>query len=127
MNFYLFSAGIVMFALAILHSVLGERLVFRHVRAGKPGHVMANQLLPPRRWDALWSTWHLLSVLGLGLSAAMIAAAMYDDVAKAAGTVAMIMAATFAISGLFWLAGTKGKHPAWIGLLAIAALIAAAI
>jgi hypothetical protein len=127
MNFYLFSAGIVMFALAIMHSVLGERLIFKHVRAGTPGHIAANQLLPARRWDALWSTWHLLSVLGLGLSAAMIAAAMYGEVAKAADTVAIIMAATFAIAGVYWFVGTKGKHPAWIGLLAIAALISAAI
>lgn len=116
-----------MFALAILHSVIGERLIFRHVRAGTPGYEAASALLPPRRWDALWSTWHLVSVLGLGLSASIVAASIYDELAKAAETVAIIMAATFAISGVFWFAGTKGKHPAWIAFLVIAALIAAAI
>jgi hypothetical protein len=123
MNHYLLSAGVLMFVLAAAHSVLGERLIFRHVRAGTPGHEAATALLPQRRWDSLWSTWHLLSLIGLGLSAAMVAASTFDDLTQAVDIVAIILAVTFAVSGVFWFAGTKGKHPAWIVLFAIAGLI----
>lgn len=123
MNGYLLSAGVALLVLALLHSVLGERLIFRHLRAGTPGHAAARELLPARRWDALWSTWHLVSLLGLGLAGAMVAASITVDITKTGGTIAMILAATFAISGVYWFMGTKGKHPAWIGLLVIAALI----
>ena len=115
-----------MLVLAIVHSVLGERLIFRRVRTGTPGHDAATALLPQRRWDSIWSTWHFLSLIGLGLSAAMIAASTYDELIKAVEIVAIILAATFAVSGVFWFFGTKGKHPAWIVLFVIAALIFAA-
>lgn len=127
MNWYLFSAGIVLLALAGLHSIIGERLIFRHLRAGTPGHEAARKLLPARRWDALWSTWHLVSLLSLGLGAAMIAAAMENDMTRAVEVTAMILAATFAVSSVYWFAGTKGKHPAWVGLLAIAVLVFMAV
>lgn len=39
----------------------------------------------------------------------------------------MILAATFAVSGVYWFAGTKGKHPAWVSLLVIAILVFMAV
>jgi len=127
MNIPLLSAGIVLLALAVSHSIIGERLIFRHLRVGTPGHAAARELLPARRWDALWSTWHLVSLLGLGLSAAMITASTYSDLKNAIDAIAMILAATFAVSGIYWLTGTKGKHPAWVGLLVIAVLVFMAV
>lgn len=121
MNTYILAAGIIMMLLAVIHSVLGERLIFRHVSPGTPLGQTARTVLSERRWRALRATWHLISILSAGLSLCAGVAA----VRGAAVTVepAVIMAGTFVVMGVYWLLETRGGHPAWIAFLLIAVLM----
>jgi hypothetical protein len=116
-----------MILLAIAHSIIGERLIFDSIKRGRKEHDRAIALLTQRRWDSLWSTWHLVSVIGAGLGAALIAYAVeHNGVAPRFGFLGVI-ATTFGFSTVFWLFGTRGRHPAWIVMSAITILIVVAI
>lgn len=117
MNPVLLLAAVLTFLLAAAHSILGERLIFRHLVGENSWTAEATGLLSSRRWAALRSSWHLVSILGcgLGLVLLVLAGALSRDESKLVG-------ATFLISGLYWSVGTRGKHPGWIVMLMIAVL-----
>jgi hypothetical protein len=100
--------------LAAAHSYLGERYILIRL--------FRREDLPKLFGGAEFTTrtlrfaWHLTSLAWIGLAAAVVAP----------GRVAEIAAATFALSGLAALAGSRGRHLAWIVFLAIAALAWAA-
>jgi hypothetical protein len=100
--------------LAAAHSFLGERyILIRLFRRDDLPRLFGGTEFTTR---TLRFAWHLTSVAWIGLAAAV----------AAPGRVAEIAAATFAISGLAALAGSRGRHLAWIVFLAIAALAWAA-
>lgn len=110
-----------MILLGLVHSVLGEVLIFRHVRRGKARHAGAIDLLPQRRWDALWSSWHLVTLLGVGLGTSLLLIAAGPATKPPAYLWAI--AVTFAVASVYWLVGTRGKHPAWLVLAAISGIL----
>lgn len=119
MNIYLLIAGILCFILGIVHSFLGEYLIFKDKREKKalvPSKGSEN--LKERHLRILWATWHLVTTFGWCLGALLIkisaleASNLIDFMVKSIST-AMIL------SALLVLIGTKGKHPGWIVLLAI--------
>jgi hypothetical protein len=114
-------AGILIILLGLVHSVLGEMLIFRHVRRGKARHAEAIELMPQRRWDALWSSWHLVTLLGVGLGASLLLIAWAPPTKPVPYLPAI--AITFATASVFWILGTRGKHPAWIVFAAIAGIL----
>jgi hypothetical protein len=114
-------AGILMILLGLAHSVLGEMLIFRHIRRGKARHAGAIELLPQRRWDALWSSWHLVTLLGIGLGSSLLLIAVAPE--KAPAPYLSAIAATLAISSVYWFLGTRGKHPAWLVFAAISGIL----
>lgn len=125
MTNYLILAGTLIILLGLVHSVLGEVLIFRHVRRGRPLHAEAVELLPQRRWDALWSSWHLVTLLGMGLGGALVLTALAAG-RNGTGYVPAI-AATFAVASVYWLLGTRGKHPAWVVFAAISSILVYAL
>ncbi|MBM3512296.1 MAG: hypothetical protein FJX59_01120 [Alphaproteobacteria bacterium] len=120
MNMMLLGAAALLILLAVAHTVIGEYLIFRHLRADRRSERRALDLLPERRWDSLWSTWHLVSLLGLGFGALLALIAMLGPTRQAAQLALLAIGATLAVSAVYWVWGTRGKHPAWI-ILAIAA------
>ena len=121
MNGYLFLAGCLTVILAIVHSALGELLIFRHLRHS-PCFTLAEGPLKKRHLNTLWSTWHLISIFGLGFAAILMWLAQSDVAQDKSVGILLIIGVSFLISAAFWLWGTKGKHPAWFVLLAIAIL-----
>jgi hypothetical protein len=121
-NIYLLLAGVLLILLALGHSVLGEHLIFKQLNRGADGHSQAIQLLAQRRWDALRSTWHLVSLLAFGLGAVLLVGASLDSATSKLSHILTAISLTFAVSTIFWLIGTRGKHPAWIVLAMITAL-----
>jgi hypothetical protein len=117
-------AGALLIVLALVHSTLGEMLIFRHVRRGKLSHAGAIELLPQRRWDAIWSSWHLVTLLGSGLGLALIASAVTESADQRLSNAVSVIAAMLGLASVYWLLGTRGKHPAWIILLLIAVVLA---
>jgi len=121
MSNFLGVAGVLMILLGLVHSVLGEMLIFRHVRRGKAQHAGAIDLLPQRRWDALWSSWHLVTLLGVGLGSSLLLSASVP--ATTPRPYLSAIAVTFSAASVFWVLGTRGKHPAWIVFAVIAAVM----
>lgn len=106
-------AGTLAVLLAIVHSLLGEMLIFRRLSA-EPDK---NAGLSLHQIAVLRGTWHLLSLFGCSFAAILFMLAL--DAPPATGLMVQGLAATFLVSGLYWLWATRGRHPAWIVLGAI--------
>ncbi|MFC5418763.1 hypothetical protein ACFPOB_04210 [Bosea eneae] len=121
MQNYLIAAGVLMILIGIAHSVIGEILIFRQLRAGAIVPLLAPPPPRERHLRILWANWHLTSALGWGLAALLILVAEAPDPSSYALQVRIIAVATLAGS-LLVLYATRGRHPGWIGLLVAAVL-----
>lgn len=122
MNLFLFIAGILTILLSVAHSVLGETLIFRHI-AELESSCKQKCALKRRHLNALWSTWHLLTLFGLGIGSILLWMSILGFNASDQFAVSTVLTITLAGSAVFWLLGTKGKHPAWIVFMIIAVLV----
>lgn len=119
----LVAASALVVVVAVVHSVFGERLIFRQLRSGS---VAATLPAPPLRSShvrILWATWHLASALAIGL--AVILGVLAGQPSPDELMLWAIVGA-FAVSGALVLGATRGRHPGWIGLFACTALVAIA-
>jgi len=121
----LVAASIVLVVLGALHSILGEKLIFRRLDrieglplAGFPPIIGAK--VPPD--FALRATWHNLTIFGWTFAVIL---GCWDLVTPAAGG-GHFLAQTFAIalliSAVLWAAASRGKHIGWLGFLLAAVL-----
>lgn len=122
MNGYFMAAGALAFATGLIHTVYGERLVFRRMRGAGLIPTNGGQVLREPHVRILWATWHLATVLGW-MGAAMLAwlalpaqAGLADSFISRA-----IIVANLASSALVFF-GTQGRHPGWVALLGTAIL-----
>ncbi|WP_103069811.1 hypothetical protein [Aquimarina sediminis] len=121
MNTYFFTAGILCILLGIVHSILGEYLIFKNKRnKGKLVPSKKSEGLRERHLRILWATWHLSSVFGWSIGAILIKISFAPEQMNSFIVQAIIYA--MILSSLLVLVGTKGKHPGWIVLLIIAVL-----
>lgn len=122
-NPLLVAASALVVVVALVHSVFGERLIFRHLRSRS---IAATRPAPPLRSShvrILWATWHLASALALGLAIVLGRLALDPS----PDTVMLwAIAGAFTVSGALVLGATSGRHPGWIGLFASAVLVAIA-
>ncbi|WP_375562099.1 hypothetical protein ACE193_06000 [Bernardetia sp. OM2101] len=126
MNNYFLTAGILCFILGVVHSILGEIMIFN-------GKRNKNSVVPSKRSDGLkerhlriiWATWHLASVFGWCLAGIIIQISLIHNELNAAFMEMLIqlLTSTMFIGSCLVLLGTKGKHPGWIVLLAIGILL----
>ena len=86
-------AGVLMVLLAAAHSILGERLIFARLRQGRGWKDSALGVLEQRRWWALRGTWHLVTILAIGLGVMLLAAAPGQaDIKLILGTTVLVAA-----------------------------------
>ena len=121
MQMQLLAAGVLMILIGIAHSVIGEILIFRQLRARTIVPLLAPPPLRERHLRILWANWHLCSVLGGGLAALLILFAGAPDLPAHAPHIRIIVVAMLAGSALV-LYATRGRHPGWFGLLVAAGL-----
>jgi hypothetical protein len=117
---YLLAAAGVAALVGVVHSVLGERIIFRKLRKGT---IIPNQSAAPlelRNIQILWATWHLASAFGFGLAAILFSLASRDLPPDQATAWALIL--SFAASSLLVFTSTRARHPGWIGLLVVSVL-----
>lgn len=121
MNGFLAAAGTLAFFVGLVHSVLGERLIFRRMRQG--GFIPTNgaRLIGEGHVRILWASWHALTVFGWCIGAILFwlaqgSPSLADAFFAKAITVAMVAAAALVFTG------TQARHPGWVGLLGVAAL-----
>jgi hypothetical protein len=120
MRSYLLAAAVVAVLVGLAHSMLGEWLIFRKLRKGS---VVPDQSAPPlqeRNVRILWATWHLASAFGVGYAAILLSLAAHAS-APDPGIIRAIVA-SFVMGAALVLVATRGRHPGWIGLLAVAVL-----
>jgi len=122
----LVAAGVIACLTAIVHSVMGELLIFRHLRRSGVVPSMAAPPLQARNIRILWATWHLASVFGVAFALVLLQLAPADrESAVYALVVQAIVLANFG-GALLVLVATRARHPGWIALLLVAVLTAVA-
>ena len=116
-------AAVIAAATGVAHSVLGEILIFRHLRRGTLVPTLDAPPLRERNIRILWATWHLATLFGWAFAGVLLQLALGKPL-----TIEIVTgAAVFAYLGgaILVLVGTRGRHPGWIALTAVAALTAA--
>ncbi len=112
MSPYLVGAAVLSILLGVVHSVLGERMIFSPLKKEK------GQTTLRKNRGILWATWHLVTVFGFVLGIVLLEKAGFQLPIQ---VVPVIAVSTFG-GAVLVLWGTKGRHPGWIVLAAIAVL-----
>ena len=126
MNIYFLIAGILCFILGLVHSILGEILIFSSKR--DKGRIVPSKKGPGLRESHLriiWATWHLASVFGWAFGVVVIKISSINNTLSVESTDIIIQSIIYAMiaGSLLVLIGTKGRHPGWIVLLTIGILL----
>ena len=124
MNWYFVAAGVLSFTIGLVHSVLGESLIFRRMRTS--GFIPKNggQVLREPHVRILWASWHVVTVLGWCLAALLTWLATPTSSAVAQLPITLAISGSMLASSILVLVGTRGKHLGWLGLLGVAFLTA---
>ena len=123
MNWYFVIAAALAFLVGLVHSVLGERLIFRRLR--QDGFVPTNggKLLGERDVRILWASWHVLTVFGWCIASILLWLSLPSSSTSSARFIEQaVIVAMLAGSALVFI-GTKARHPGWAGLLAVAIFV----
>lgn len=116
-------AAILAAVTGLAHSVLGEVLIFRHLRDGGLVPSLAAPPLRVRNIRIIWATWHLATLFGWAFAGVLLQLALGHPMSVSLVVGAMLFA--YLGGAVLVLVGTKGRHPGWIALTAVAALTAA--
>jgi hypothetical protein len=119
MNTALLVAAALIFLLGLVHSLLGERyILIRLFRRSDLPRLFGSDLFTRR---TLRFAWHLTTVVWFGIGAMLVHVVMGGPLSTP--EVGGIVAVTSAASALVSLVGSRGRHPAWVVFLAVAALV----
>ena len=123
MQTYMFAAGIVAIITGVIHSTLGEIMIFRHLRNHSLVPTLPAPPLKERNVRIIWASWHLVTVFGwaFGVVLLQLSSPSNDLAAKTLVLNASIFA--FVVGSFIVLIGTKGRHPGWIAMLVVASLV----
>jgi len=120
MNVILLVAGLLSALIGIAHSMLGEKLVLRPLfERGEVPNLLGSTAFAHR---TLRFTWHLTTVLLLGIGTVVLALSLSPLDSRSAW-ILQVLAATFALCSLLSLIGARAKHFSWWVFLIIAALL----
>lgn len=119
MNYLLMSAGFLSIVVGLVHSILGEFLIFKHLRNNSLVPNVSVAPLQERNIRILWATWHLASIFGFAMGAILIQLATTSETPD---FVIQSIAFSMCTASALVFYATKAKHPGWVGLLGVAAL-----
>jgi len=123
MKIALILAGLITIVVGIIHSILGEILIFSRMRNGTLVPKVGKPLLRERQIRIIWATWHLVTIFGFGFAALLFQTANHAGF----GTLSMNFLNTIAFAmfagALLVFFATRGKHPGWMGLLVVTLLL----
>lgn len=122
MQIYLFAAGVLALLVGAIHSVMGEILIFRHLRSHGLVPTMGAPPLRERHIRILWASWHFATVLGWAFGIVLLHLATLTTEQSLRAIVENAVVLAFLGGSFLVLIATKGKHPGWVGLLGVAAL-----
>lgn len=113
------AAGVIALVTGIVHSVLGEILIFKQLRVSGLVPTLTTPQLRERNIRIIWATWHLASVFGWAFAGILLQLAFAPNGSSTELIVNAVVFANLAGSALV-LIGTKGRHPGWVALLLVA-------
>ena len=119
---YLLASGLLALVVSAAHSLLGEFLIFRHLRVGGLVPALEAPPLKERHIRILWATWHLATVFGWALAAVLLRLASTGGHSSLQLFVLNALTLAFLGGAALVLLATKGRHPGWVGLAAVALL-----
>ncbi|WP_119967331.1 hypothetical protein [Simplicispira lacusdiani] len=123
MNHPLLLAAAGLALIGLVHSVLGEILVFRTLRTRGVVPTAGYPVLRERQVRILWASWHLVTVLGWALGALLwrLGSGPWEKglAAWVANTTTLAVLACALLVGF----ATQGRHPAWCALLVVGVLV----
>jgi hypothetical protein len=123
MNMYFLIAAILCFFLGLVHSILGECLIFKSKRTkGALIPSKTGEELKERHLRILWATWHLATVFGWCIGTLLLKISVLEE-SRLINFMVKSISTTMILSSLLVLIGTKGKHPGWLVLLGIGLLL----
>jgi hypothetical protein len=123
MNHYLATAAVLATVVGVVHSVLGERLVFSRMRLGQFVPTNGGNVLREPHVRIVWASWHALTALGWAMAAVLLLLASEPVLTGLHNSLLNIIAVGMVVSAALVFFGTRARHPGWIGLLAVAVLI----
>jgi hypothetical protein len=123
MQTYMFIAGVLALMVGTIHSVLGEIYIFRRMRVSGIVPTNGAPLLRERHVRILWASWHIVTVFGWAFAAVILRLAFPTGNDSFQTFVQNTTITSMLMSALLVLFGTKGMHPGWLGLAAVAVLI----
>jgi len=119
LDYLLISAGLLSITVGLVHSILGELLIFKNLRNRS---LVPNVSLPPLREKnirILWATWHLASVFGFTMGAILIKLAIMSTPSS---FIIQSIAFSMCVASALVFYATKARHPGWVGLFGVAIL-----
>jgi hypothetical protein len=123
MNWLFVAASLLTYAIAVVHSGLGEHLIFRRMRSRGFIPTDGGELLRERHVRILWASWHLVSIMGSGMAVLLLWLATPSSRHLVHSGATWIVAISMLASSLLVLVATRGRHPGWIGLLCVAVVL----
>ena len=117
------AAGVLTIVVGLIHSVMGEILIFSRMRNKGVIPTIGRPILKERHVRILWASWHIVTVFGWALGALLLCFAYASSLNNTQELIENIVLISMLFSSLLVLVGTKGMHPGWLGLLAVAVLI----
>lgn len=120
MNLYFIIAAVLALAIGVAHSWLGERYVLmRLFRRQNIPHLFGSDDFTKR---TLRFAWHLTTVSWFGAAALLLILAS-SPLDASARLLSRAIAATFLVSAVIALIGSRGRHLSWGVFLLIAGLV----
>ena len=123
MQKYLNGAAALAVLIGVVHSVLGEVLIFRKLRFGSIVPALGAPPLSERHIRILWATWHVVTIFGFAFAAILFRLGSDTDATSIRAIVLNATSAAFLGASILVLFGTRARHPGWVGLAGMATLI----
>jgi len=123
MNGWLVGAAALVFLIGLAHSWIGELRIFRHLRERGVVPTGGAPVLRAFQTRILWASWHLVTVMAWAFAALLVWLSQPASRAASGGVVEWTLAAALTAGAGLVLWSNRGRHPAWIALLAAAALV----
>lgn len=123
MNALLLLASCLTILVGLVHSYLGEKLIFSHLRNGQVVPTRIGEPLRERHIRIIWATWHIVSILGIGMAGLLFWLSLPSTNIENVQLIKNTIAIPMFLSAMLVLWATKGKHPGWVGLSLVAILI----
>jgi len=120
MNTYLILSGFLTALMSIVHSIVGELLILIPLQKAQGLPAVRGSVHATR--STLRFTWHITSVLGLGIAFIFFYFARLTELNSEQIVILRILSLTFLASFVVAIVGSRARHPSWMVFLIVSIL-----